>query len=200
MFSVCGQLAGGNCTTGRISGVSTEQHVKETLNRDKLMRFYGVNLSDLRLSFPLPAHLDRKRAESLSHFSGSSLRQWKWSIVQLKRVNEQNCRSICRIGFDKTVMKPKHAKTRVKQHIADYSLATLASFSLRNLLAICLFAFSLAFSTQFWKIFPKQGGLVQRSDPLPPLWSFSFLFLFLFLILLKLFRFFMNFFGRLPFI
>lgn len=44
----------------------TEQHVKETLNGDKLMRFNELNLSDLRLTFPLPPHLASKCAHSLS--------------------------------------------------------------------------------------------------------------------------------------
>lgn len=34
MFSVCGEWAGGDCATGWISGVLTEQHVKETLTGD----------------------------------------------------------------------------------------------------------------------------------------------------------------------
>lgn len=73
MFSACGQLAGGNCTTGRISGVLTEQHVKETLNGDKLMHFNEVNLSDLKLTFPLPPHLASKRAHSPS---------LQWELIQ----------------------------------------------------------------------------------------------------------------------
>lgn len=85
MFSVCGQLAGGNCTTGRMSAASTDRHVRETLNRDKLMPFYGVNLSDLRLSFPLPAHLHGKRARS---------RAFSWELT--RTIGMANCSNVTR--------------------------------------------------------------------------------------------------------
>lgn len=81
----------------------TEQHVKETLNGDKLMRFNELNLSDLRLTFPLPPHLASKCAYSLS---------LQWELTHTKKL--ENSRSICCIWFYKTVFKPNRCQ-RVKQ-------------------------------------------------------------------------------------
>lgn len=132
-----------------MSAALTDRHVRETLSRDKLMRFYGVDLSDLRLSFPLPAHLDGERARS---------RAFSWELPRTRGMgncshvtgaNALACGSLCHIWV---------LETAVEQHVGGFSSATLSRVFMGSVVSLFLCS-SLAFSAQFWERFPNQADL-----------------------------------------